>query len=170
MLQSIGIPFEPYSFVDIGAGMGAAVLFASEFGFRRIGGIELDRDLMYIARRNTQIYNRATQRELVPDWVEGDFFKWQMPNEPQLFFMNNPFPESMTVDALRAIEDSLHANPRPALLVFRKAPKSAGDHLHRSTLWTPLRLAPYWRVYSATPSPATLARLGAIRDGRRVDK
>ena len=133
----------------IGAGMGAAVLYASEFDFHKVGGIELDQELLAIARSNVEAYNRSTGRQVAPEWVAGDFFKWQIPREPQLFFMNNPFPAALTLDAIKMLEASLREHPRPALLVFRKAPGLVGDHLHRSSAWKPLRLAPYWRVYSA---------------------
>jgi len=142
-------PLAPYSFVDIGAGMGAAVLYASEFDFHKVGGIELDRELLEIARRNVEAYNRSTGRNVAPEWIGGDFFKWQIPREPQLFFMNNPFPEDLTLDAVKMLEASLREHPRRAMLVFRKAPRAVGHHLHHSPMWKPLRLAPYWRIYSA---------------------
>jgi hypothetical protein len=155
ILQSIDEPLADYHFVDIGAGMGAAVLFASEFDFRGVGGIELDRELLAIAHTNTEAYNRSTGRRIAPTWIGGDFFKWKIPPEPQLFFMNNPFPEALTLEAIKALEQSLRESPRRALLVFRKAPMLAGNYLHRSAAWKPLRLAPYWRVYSAvTPADA----------------
>lgn len=154
MMLSIDLPLADYDFIDIGAGMGAAVLFASEFGFRDVGGIELDRELLEVAKRNTEAYNRSTGRSVAPKWIGGDFFKWKIPPEPQLFFMNNPFPEALTLDAIKALEHSLRESPRRSLLVFRKAPRLVGDYLHRSPAWKPLRLAPYWRVYRAvTPQP-----------------
>jgi len=149
MLQSIDEPLAPYSFIDIGAGMGAAVLYASEFDFHKVGGIELDQELLAIARRNVDAYNQSTGRSVAPEWVGGDFFKWDIPREPQLFFMNNPFPAALTLDAIKRLETSLLEHPRPTLLVFRKAPGPVGEHLHRSSIWKPLRLAPYWRIYRA---------------------
>ena len=152
ILRSIDEPLAPYSFVDIGAGMGAAVLYASEFDFHKVGGIELDRELLAIARRNVVAYNLSTGRNVAAEWVDGDFFKWQIPCEPQLFFMNNPFPAALTLDAIKMLEASLQSAPRKALLVFRKTPRLVTDHLRRSPAWKPLRLAPYWQIYSATPS------------------
>ena len=151
MLQSIDEPLAPYSFVDIGACMGAAVLYASEFDFHKVGGIELDRELLAIARHNVVAYNRSTGRNIAPEWVEGDFFKWQIPCEPQLFFMNNPVPAALTLDAIKMLEASLQNAPREALLVFRKAPQLVVDHQRRSPAWEALRLAPYWHIYRATP-------------------
>jgi SAM-dependent methyltransferase len=148
IMRSIPQPLSRYAFVDIGSGKGAAVLMASEFGFRRLVGVELTGELVDIARRNTDIFNRKTGGTVAPDWVHMDFFKWQIPSEPQLFFFNNPFPQALTVEALAALERSLSLQPHPALLVFRKAPSAAGDYLDKSRFWKPVRLAPYWRVYS----------------------
>jgi SAM-dependent methyltransferase len=150
ILRSIPRPLAPYSFVDVGSGMGAAVFFASDFPFRRLVGVELTPELVDIARRNTELFNQKAGKSIEPEWVLCDFFKWDIPNEPQLFFFNNPFPESITVAAIQALEQSLKAHPRPALLVFRKAPPSTGAYLHRSSAWAPLRLAPYWRIYAST--------------------
>ncbi len=150
ILRSIPQPLAPYTFVDVGSGKGAAVLFAGEFPFRKLMGVELTPELIEIARRNVDIYNQKTGRTLNPEWIHCDFFKWEIPNEPQLFFFNNPFPESITWPAIEVIERSLTTHPRPALLVFRKAPKVVGDQLHQSNFWKPLRLAPFWRIYAAS--------------------
>jgi hypothetical protein len=148
IFRSIPGPLTPYAFVDVGSGKGAAVLMAGEFPFRRLIGLELTPELIAIARTNVQKFNASTGSQLDPLWVHCDFFKWPLPDEPLLFFFNNPFPDQITLEALVALERAVAVHRHPVLLVFRKAPKVAGDHLHRSSVWTPLRLAPYWRVYA----------------------
>jgi len=147
IFRAIPMSLKPFAFVDVGSGKGAAVLMAGEFPFRRLIGLELTPELIDIARINVQKFNASTGAALDPQWVHCDFFKWPLPDEPLLFFFNNPFPEQITLEALVALESAVVAHRHPVLLVFRKAPKSAGDHLHRSAAWRPLRLAPYWRVY-----------------------
>jgi SAM-dependent methyltransferase len=148
IMRSIGEPLDAYSFVDVGSGKGAAVMLASEFPFRRVAGVELTPELVEIAASNVERYVRATGKHFAPDWIQGDFFAWDIPNEPQLFFLNNPFPKSITTNAIEHIEASIRKHPRPVLLAFRKAPQNTGDYLHASTFWRPVRLAPYWRVYA----------------------
>ncbi len=139
-----------YSFVDIGSGKGAAVLMASEFSFRRLVGVEIGADLIDVAKCNVDKYNASTGKGLAPEWIRSDFFKWSIPEEShQLFFFNNPLPEALALPAIQRLEQSLRDHPRPVLLVFRKAPPSTGDYLHRSAFWKPVRLAPYWRVYQS---------------------
>src|SRR5579863_10298253 len=43
---------EEFAFIDLGAGMGRAVLLASEMPFREVIGVELNPTLARIARRN----------------------------------------------------------------------------------------------------------------------
>lgn len=149
ILCSIPVDLAPYTFVDIGSGKGAAVMMASEFPFRRSVGIELSAELIAIARRNVEKFNAVTRQQLQPEWFHCDFFNWSILQEPQLFFFNNPFPPALSLSAIQKLEQDWSANPQPVLLVFRKAPGIVGDHLHQSTFWQPLRLAPYWRVYSS---------------------
>lgn len=147
ILASIPEDLGRYTFVDIGSGKGAAVIHASEFPFQRLCGVELTAELLAIARRNVEKYNAATGRKRDVEWVHTDFFEWAIPNEPQLFFLNNPFPAPLTTPALQHIERSLDRHPRPALLVFRQAPRATAEYLNGSRRWQPVRLAPYWRVY-----------------------
>ena len=149
IIRAIPLPLSRYAFVDIGSGKGAAVLLASEFPFRRLIGLELTAELIEIARANVRKFNASTGANLAPEWVHCDFFAWQLPDEPLLFFFNDPFPEQISFEAMVALEAAVAASHQPALLVFRKVPKLAAAQLDRSALWKPLRLAPYWRVYAA---------------------
>lgn len=152
ILRAIPQPLDAYTFVDIGSGKGAPVLMASEFPFKDLIGVELNPELVDDARRNVEKFNNATGGKLAPEWHVGDYFQWAPPPRPCLFFFNNPFPASLTLPAIEHLEKVLAAHPFPSLLVFRKAPQTTGDYLHRSTFWKPLRLAPYWRVYAANLS------------------
>ena len=46
-----GLALEDVSFIDVGAGMGRAVLLAAELPFRQVAGVELNPTLAGIARR-----------------------------------------------------------------------------------------------------------------------
>ena len=148
IIRAIKQPLERYVFVDVGSGKGAAVLMAGEFPFKRLVGIELNHELVEDARRNTIAFNRTSGLNLQPQWDEGDFFKWALPNEPAVYFFNNPFPADLTLVALRHLESKLLESKHPALLVFRKLPKTSGDYLYQSSIWHPVKLAPYWRIYA----------------------
>lgn len=84
-------PIEDFDFIDIGAGMGRAVLLASEMPFRRVVGIELNPTLARMARRNVSIW-RAHQKALAPIRIVcGDAVEFAFPPGPCLLFLFNPF-------------------------------------------------------------------------------
>jgi hypothetical protein len=163
MLASIPEPLNSYGFVDVGAGKGAAIMHARNFPFNHFYGVELTRQFVEIARRNCRAYCHSTGLPCATcgedpestfsqcgvSWICGDFFQWSIPKEPLLFFLNNPFPETLNIPAIEYIETALHQSLKPALLVFRKAPKSTALYLDESKLWRPVRLAPYWRIYAS---------------------
>lgn len=157
IMRAVPVPLSRYAFVDVGAGKGAALMLASSFPFRRWLGVELHAELIAEGRENVANFNQATQRAFAPEWVQADFMKWSLPDEDCLVFLNNPFPHALSLEAVKRMEASDCARSRRVLLVYRKAPKLVGQHLHASRFWVPLRLAPYWRIYA---SPALARELG----------
>jgi SAM-dependent methyltransferase len=86
-----GWALEETSFIDVGAGMGRAMLLAAELPFRRVVGVELNPALARIARRNLSVW-RATERVLMPmKIVCGDAVEYPLPAGPCLAFLFNPF-------------------------------------------------------------------------------
>jgi SAM-dependent methyltransferase len=84
-------PLEETTFVDLGAGMGRAVLLASELGFKAVDGVELHPTLARIARKNASLW-RAAGRERGPvRIVHGDAVEFALPPGPLLVFLFNPF-------------------------------------------------------------------------------
>jgi len=79
------------TFVDLGAGMGRAVLLASALGFKAAVGVELHPALAAIAAKNVRSW-RAAGRESAPmRIVEGDAVEFLLPEGPVLAFLFNPF-------------------------------------------------------------------------------
>ncbi len=84
-------PIEDFNFIDIGAGMGRAVLLASEMPFHKVIGIELNPTLARMARRNVSIW-RLHRKALAPiRIVSGDAVEFAFPPGPCLLFLFNPF-------------------------------------------------------------------------------
>ena len=82
---------EEFSFVDVGAGMGRAVLLASELPFKAVVGVELHPVLARIARRNARLW-RAAGRAWAPlKIVCRDAVEFAMPAGPCVAFLFNPF-------------------------------------------------------------------------------
>lgn len=96
-------PIDEFTFVDLGAGMGRAVLLASELPFKAVVGVELHPMLARIARRNMAAW-RATGRALAPmRMVCGDATEFRWPAGPCVAFLFNPFGAAVMRRVLAAL-------------------------------------------------------------------
>jgi SAM-dependent methyltransferase len=86
-----GWAIEEVSFIDVGAGMGRAVLMAAGMPFRRVVGVELNPTLTRIACKNLTIW-RASGRAVAPmRVVNADAVEFPLPAGLCLAFLFNPF-------------------------------------------------------------------------------
>jgi len=88
-------PVEEFTFVDAGAGMGRAMLLASELPFRRVNGIELNPVLAGIARRNAAKWKSAGRGRAPMSVRVGDVLEFRFPKGPCVVFLFNPFGASV---------------------------------------------------------------------------
>src|ERR1035437_6143878 len=100
---------EEFSFLDVGAGMGRAVLLAAELPFRQVLGMELNPMLARIAQRNLTVW-RASGRARAPMRVVcGDAVEFPLPAGPCLAFLFNPFGATVMRRLLTAWNQGLAA-------------------------------------------------------------
>jgi len=90
-LPSSAARLKAYSFVDVGAGKGRALLLASGLPFRKIIGVELNQDLARIARRNSLTWNLYKKSHAAIRIRQQDVAQFRWPRAPLLVFLNNPF-------------------------------------------------------------------------------
>jgi SAM-dependent methyltransferase len=104
-------PVSEFSFVDIGSGMGRAVLLASELRFREAVGVELNPTLARIARKNVAAW-RAEGRARAPlRIVCGDAVEFRFPDGPCLAFMFNPFGTPVLRRLLKGLAKRFKGRP-----------------------------------------------------------
>jgi len=94
-------PMEEFTFVDVGAGMGRAVLLASQLPFRSVVGVELHPTLVGIARKNLRIWRGTGMARAPMRIVCGDAVEFHWPKGPCLAFLFNPFGETVMKRALK---------------------------------------------------------------------
>ena len=95
-------PIDAYTFVDLGAGMGRAMLLAAAYPFRNVLGVELHPTLARIARRNLALW-RAAKRTGVPMRMHcRDAADFPLPTGPCVAFLFNPFGAPVLRRVLRA--------------------------------------------------------------------
>jgi SAM-dependent methyltransferase len=80
-----------YSFVDIGAGKGRALLLASELPFRKVIGVELSPDLVRIAQENVERWSRVAAPRCGIRVLQQDALRFRWPRTSLLVFLYNPF-------------------------------------------------------------------------------
>lgn len=111
-------PIVETTFVDLGAGMGRAVLLASALGFKAVVGVELHAVLAGIARKNVGIW-RATGRERASvRIVEGDAVGFVLPDGPLLVFMFNPFGAPVMRRLMKSWRNTLAARAGDVDLLY----------------------------------------------------
>src|SRR5579871_826548 len=65
-------PIEQYTFIDVGAGMGRAMLLAASYPFQRVVGIEINPALAKIAQKNVKIWRAAGKAPVPMEVICGD--------------------------------------------------------------------------------------------------
>jgi SAM-dependent methyltransferase len=109
---------EEFSFLDVGAGMGRAVLLAAELPFRQVLGVELNPTLARIAQRNLTVW-RASGRARAPMRVVcGDAVEFSLPAGPCLAFLFNPFGAPVMRRLLMAWSKALAGRPAPLDILY----------------------------------------------------
>ena len=99
-----------YTFLDVGAGKGRAVMLASGFPFRRVVGVELNAEMARIAESNVRRWRRAhkadpTASAIAPiEILNEDALSFELPKTPTLVFLFHPFEAPVLKKFLRRIE------------------------------------------------------------------
>ena len=112
-----------YSFVDIGAGKGRAMLLASEFAFREIVGVELHPALARTCRRNLSLWNRAhaapnSKPTAQLRLVEGDATAFTFPDGPCVAYLFNPFGAPVLRRLLAQMQSQFSNRPRALDILY----------------------------------------------------
>ncbi len=82
---------DEFTFIDVGAGLGRAVMLASEFPFRAAVGVELHPGLARAARRNFAVWRKAGKAIAPMRIACQDATEFRLPQGPCLAFLFNPF-------------------------------------------------------------------------------
>jgi len=106
VMSELGVPYEQFTFIDLGSGKGRALLLASEFPYRRIIGVELLPELHAIARENIRTFQEGSQLGRIDLWC-GDARQFRFPPEPLVVFLFDPFPEHILEQLMMALEQSV---------------------------------------------------------------
>ncbi len=118
ILDSLPVPLEDFTFIDLGSGKGRTLLMASSYPFRRIIGMELLEELNVIAQQNLTRYRSDQQRCFALESHAGDARRFQFPAEATILYLFNPFPRHVWREVLANLHNSLLHMPRALYLIY----------------------------------------------------
>ncbi len=107
-----------FTFVDYGSGKGRTILYASNYNFKRIIGVEFARELHAVAERNIATYRSAAQkcRDIVSLCMDAAEFP--LPESDCVLYFFHPFREEVMARVLDNIERSFQRNPRRIIVLY----------------------------------------------------
>jgi hypothetical protein len=122
-------PTERYTFIDLGAGKGRAVMLASELPFQSSIGVELNPGLAKVAMGNLEKW-QSTGRCASPAEIRcQDATEFQFPANPCVVYLFNPFSGAVLKRLLERIQtnfldrpgqlDLLYVNPEFEFLIYQ---------------------------------------------------
>jgi SAM-dependent methyltransferase len=102
--------------LDLGCGMGGAMITLARFPFRRVDGVEISPRLVQVAERNLDRLRITKSRVFQSD--AADFKDY----DPYSFiYMYNPFHRVVVETVLRNLCDSQRRRPRAITLIYKAA-------------------------------------------------
>ncbi len=118
ILERLNLDYRSYVFLDLGSGMGRAVMMAAEFPFARIAGVELSPGLHQIARENLKKWKSRKRRCESIELVCMDALEYPLPLSNTVLYMFNPFTEASMRPLLDRVAASLREKPREMYIIY----------------------------------------------------
>jgi SAM-dependent methyltransferase len=101
-------------FIDLGCGKGRVVFRVALEKLKKVIGVEIDKDLIDIARRNL---NNLKRRNTPIELINSDAATYQISDE-NIFFIFNPFGYQTLQNVILNIKQSLITHPRKVRIVY----------------------------------------------------
>ena len=103
LLALVPFPIEATTFVDLGAGMGRAMMLAARHPFARIVGVEISPALCAIARDNLAAIERASLRCRDVRIKRADARAYAFPRGELVVYLYNPFDATILHEVLERL-------------------------------------------------------------------
>ena len=110
LLAHVPFALEPATFVDVGAGMGRAVLAAARYPFRQVVGIEISPALVAVARDNLAAFDRTSLVCKDVRLTHADAATYRFPRGDLVVYLYNPFDGALLARTIAALEREPRAN------------------------------------------------------------
>lgn len=147
------------TFIDIGCGKGKALLLASRNPkFAHVIGVEMAKSLCDIAEENAKIYAKRYPAASRIQVACEDATRYDIPDDANVIFMNNPFDAILTRSFLENLKRSLLQSPRKMWLLYGN-PMHAAE-IESSEIFAYLRICRFFgpgrdiKVYASSAARA----------------
>jgi hypothetical protein len=117
-IDSLPITPSHFTFVDLGSGMGRALLVASQVSFRRLVGVEVSCEFDRIARSNIHHYCNGRTGLSRFDLQCMDARQYDFGRDPLVVYLFNPFGKDTFDVVMSRLERSLSEQPRPVFVIY----------------------------------------------------
>jgi len=140
IMDNLTVDVEKYEFIDFGSGKGRVLLLASDYGFRKVTGVEFASDLHRISTRNVAIVERDARKPGRIETICMDATKFVIPEVPVVLFFHSPFKGQVMERVIRNILTSFAKHPREIVIIFYGT-NSVSIDLLKATKWPYRELA-----------------------------
>jgi predicted RNA methylase len=118
MMNEMDIDCSLFTFVDLGSGRGRALILAAAYPFRRIIGVEFAVELHRVAQENIAAIAEKLSANSRIELVHGDALTFELPDDPLIIYLFNPFSSAAIRRVARTILESWRASPRTIRVLY----------------------------------------------------
>ena len=153
-LRVIGVDPRRFTFVDFGSGKGKMLFLAALCGFAKIIGVEYAPGLYARAIDNIRIFKENFECTVDISQVHADARAFELPQDPLVIIMFNPFGAEIARAVVEHIEDDYRRNPREMYLLYanRRDVAEIGDAFAGMKIFEPLKASRRHLLFHAGPA------------------
>lgn len=117
-LDALPIRHADFTFVDIGSGKGRTLMLAAAYGYKKLVGVELSRDLLSTARQNLERFVENGGPRADFELLHADAAAFEPPPGDLVYYLFNPFGAPVLTVVIENLVRSLAASPRKAWIIY----------------------------------------------------
>jgi SAM-dependent methyltransferase len=140
-MAALEIPFDDFEFVDYGSGKGRVLMLAAEQGFRKATGIEFAGELVEVARKNVEIFNRSRAKPAIIESRRMDAKDYVLPDVPLVLFFFQPVQGRCTRPRARQRHRVLRAESASPLPRVQRTEPGINRTISRHWIYFPRNFA-----------------------------
>jgi hypothetical protein len=118
MMAELAIDHQRFTFIDIGSGKGAVLLYASDYPFDKIIGVEFAPDLHECATQNLINYCSKSQMCFNLEAICADAVNYDFPLTPLVLYFSSPFGLPIMQLVLERMFLSFERYPREGYIIY----------------------------------------------------